>query len=580
MISEGYTGCQVLVTDTATTRGEAEATHDLVLPLYGILPNLFRVQNELPKVVQAEEQLIHAILLTEGSLSRDVKHGLLSVVARARRNNYCWSLHSRNGSEHSDCSSLLGRAAVKLASTGCTFSADDVGSLLRAGFNVESLLDVILTVALGQLLCTLSEALDPELEFEPRTALDPLPLPQPALDASTNVRPYLTEPPRRSFDFAPYATLRDTIGFIPSLFHAQGSRPDVIEAEVNAIEQIVVPEEHLSRTQKEATLLVLAAANANAYCVALQTQILAALGTPEDEIRQLTVNLRQASLSSSDFVLYEETKKLSWPVSGNEFSADRLRSAAFSSAQIFEACATAALGNFFATLQFGTGCIPDFAPEHVFTPKDLYRFAVQVRPISDVAAPDDPDSELVRQTQSGNKDAFEELVRRHNRRIFGTLAGILGDLDDARDATQEAFLKAFEHIGRFEGRSKFSTWLTSIAVNNATETLRRRKPTDSLDDIATDEDFRPRQVQQWERDPEEILSATQRNTLVREAVSRLPYKYRVAVLLRDISQFSTEDAATTLGLSVPALKARVLRGRLMLRESLAVHFVRPEKPNA
>jgi RNA polymerase sigma-70 factor (ECF subfamily) len=101
-----------------------------------------------------------------------------------------------------------------------------------------------------------------------------------------------------------------------------------------------------------------------------------------------------------------------------------------------------------------------------------------------------------------------------------------------------------------------------------------------VDEIESDEDFRPRQVQEWARDPESILSATQRNFLVREAVLRLPYKYRVAVLLRDISQFSTEDAAATLGLSVSALKARVLRGRLMLRESLAVHFTRQETPNA
>jgi RNA polymerase sigma-70 factor, ECF subfamily len=566
--------------DTATTRGAPEVTQDLLVRLYGRVPNLFRLQIELPKVVQAEGQLIHAILLTEGSLSRDVKHSLLSVVARARRNNYCWSLHSRDGSEQSDCSSLLGPAAVKLASTGCTFSADDVGSILRSGFNVESLLDVILTVALGQLFCTLSEALDPELEFEPPTALDPLPLPELELDASTPVGPYLNAPARHSFDFAPYASLRDTIGFIPNLFHAQSSRPDAIEAEVHAFEQIVVGEDHLNRTQKETILLVLAAANANTYCVALQSQVLAALGIPEDDIRQLTANPRQASLSGSDLILYQEVKKLSWPVSGNEFSAERLRSAGFSAAQILEACATAALGNFFTTLQFGIECVPDFTPQRVFTSKDLYRFAVQARPISDVVAPDDPDSELVRQTQSGDKDAFEKLVRRHNRRVFGTLAGILGDLDDARDASQEAFLKAFENIGRFEGRSKFSTWLTSIAVNTATEMLRRRKPTEPLDDIAIDEDFRPRQVQQWAKDPEEILSAMQRNTLVSEAVSRLPYKYRVAVLLRDISQFSTEDAAATLGLSVPALKARVLRGRLMLRESLAVHFTRREKPNA
>lgn len=566
--------------DTATTRGVPEVTQDLLVRLYGRVPNLFRLQNELPKVVQAEEQLIHAILLTEGSLSRDVKHGLLSVVARARRNNYLWGLHWKVWAQLSDISLELRHAAVKLASTGCTFGADDVNSLLQSGFTIDSVLDGILTIALGQLLCTLAEALNPELDFDPPATVDPLLLPGQQLDSKTDVSPCFNAAPRRGFDFAPYATLRDNLGFIPNLFHAQGSRPDVIEAEVNAFEQIVVPEEHLSRTQKETILLLIAAANANTYCVALQSQVLAALGIPEDGIRQLTVDPGQASLSSSDLALYEETRKLSWPISGNGFSTERLLSAGFSSTQVLEACTTAALGNFFATLQFGTGCVPDFAPQRVFTSKDLYRFTVQIRPISDVITPDDPDSELVRQTQSGDKDAFEELVRRHNRRVFGTLAGILGDLDDARDATQEAFLKAFENLGRFEGRSKFSTWLTSIAVNTATETLRRRRPTESLDEATIDQDFRPRQVQQWASDPEEILSAAQRNALVREAVSRLPYKYRVAVLLRDISQISTEDAAATLGLSVPALKARVLRGRLMLRESLAVHFISSEKPNA
>jgi len=566
--------------DTATTRGVPEVTQDLLVRLYGRVPNLFRLQNELPKVVQAEEQLIHAILLTEGSLSRDVKHGLLSVVARARRNNYLWSLHWKVWAQLSDISLDLRHAAVKLASTGCAFGADDVNSLLQSGFTIDSVLDGILTIALGQLLCTLAEALNPELDFDPPATVDPLSLPGQQLDSKTDVSPCFNAAPRRGFDFAPYATLRDNLGFIPNLFHAQGSRPDVIEAEVNAFEQIVVPEEHLSRTQKETILLLIAAANANTYCVALQSQVLAALGIPEDGIRQLTVDPGQASLSSSDLALYEETRKLSWPISGNGFSTERLLSAGFSSTQVLEACTTAALGNFFATLQFGTGCVPDFAPQRVFTSKDLYRFTVQIRPISDVITPDDPDSELVRQTQSGDKDAFEELVRRHNRRVFGTLAGILGDLDDARDATQEAFLKAFENLGRFEGRSKFSTWLTSIAVNTATETLRRRRPTESLDEATIDQDFRPRQVQQWASDPEEILSAAQRNALVREAVSRLPYKYRVAVLLRDISQISTEDAAATLGLSVPALKARVLRGRLMLRESLAVHFISSEKPNA
>jgi len=167
------------------------------------------------------------------------------------------------------------------------------------------------------------------------------------------------------------------------------------------------------------------------------------------------------------------------------------------------------------------------------------------------------------------------LVRRHSRRVFGTLAGLVGNMDDARDATQEVFLKAFEHIGTFRGRSKFSTWLTSIAINTGTELLRQRKPLESLEE-EDDEGFRPRQIESWADNPEQLLAASQRSELVREGVLRLPEKYRIVILLRDINQLSTEDAAEALGLSVPALKARLLRGRLMLRESLAPHFVRTE----
>ena len=87
-------------------------------------------------------------------------------------------------------------------------------------------------------------------------------------------------------------------------------------------------------------------------------------------------------------------------------------------------------------------------------------------------------------------------------------------------------------------------------------------------------------MQGWAEDPERLFAASQVNALVRDAVLRLPHKYRVAVLLRDINQLTTEEAAEALGLSVPALKARVLRGRLMLRESLAPHFMRPERTNA
>ena len=160
---------------------------------------------------------------------------------------------------------------------------------------------------------------------------------------------------------------------------------------------------------------------------------------------------------------------------------------------------------------------PDFPPARIFTPKDLY-LVDELRPVlppDEIHAPD-PDAELVKQVQDGNVDVFEELVRRHSGRVFGTVAGIVGNLDDARDATQDVFLKAFENISRFEGRAKFSTWLISIAINTGTEMLRHRKPPSRLGAIDDEEDFRPRQVQQWADDPEQIFSAAQRNELVRD----------------------------------------------------------------
>jgi RNA polymerase sigma-70 factor, ECF subfamily len=207
----------------------------------------------------------------------------------------------------------------------------------------------------------------------------------------------------------------------------------------------------------------------------------------------------------------------------------------------------------------------------VFTPKDLYPGDDQFRPTLEAVPVLDPDAALVAAIQGGDIDQFEQLVQRHSRRIFSTLAGIVGNRDDAHDATQDVFLKAFENIGGFEGRSKFSTWLMSIAINTGTEILRRRKPLEPLESD-DQEDFRPRRVQSWTGDPEQLFSAAQRDELVREAILRLPEKYRIALLLRDINQLSTEDAAAILQLGVPAMKARVLRGRLMLRESLASYF--------
>ena len=241
-----------------------------------------------------------------------------------------------------------------------------------------------------------------------------------------------------------------------------------------------------------------------------------------------------------------------------------------------EAVVVSGLANFLNILQAGLGAVPDFPPRRVLSPRDLYPSVKESRPMSDVAVSQDPDTEVVRRVQAGDVDAFEELVRHHSRRVFGILAGLLGNMDDIRDVTQDVFLKAFEHIGSFQGRSKFSTWLTSIAINTGTQLLRESKPLEPLEE-EDDEGFRPRQIQNWAENPEQLFAASQRDELVRAAVLRLPEKYRVVVLLRDLEQLSTEEAATALDLSIAALKARLLRGRLMLRESLAKHFICPGK---
>jgi RNA polymerase sigma-70 factor (ECF subfamily) len=113
-----------------------------------------------------------------------------------------------------------------------------------------------------------------------------------------------------------------------------------------------------------------------------------------------------------------------------------------------------------------------------------------------------------------------------------------------------------------------------IASNTDLQRLRDRRPSESLDDAGagSEEDVRPRQVRTWADNPEEMYSAAERRRLVEQGMLRLPAKYRVVLVLRDIEQLSTEDTATALGLGIPAIKSRLCRARLMLREALAPHF--------
>ena len=135
-------------------------------------------------------------------------------------------------------------------------------------------------------------------------------------------------------------------------------------------------------------------------------------------------------------------------------------------------------------------------------------------------------------------------------------------------------MKAFQHLGDFRGRSKFSTRLLSIAANTDVQLLSDRKRIKSLDadEVETNHVFRPLQIRAWSDNPEQLYSKTEMRTLVEDHVMKLPVKYRVVMMLRDIEQLCIEEAAAALGLSIPAVKSCHLRARMMLREALTPHF--------
>ncbi|MFY9529470.1 MAG: sigma-70 family RNA polymerase sigma factor [Candidatus Acidiferrales bacterium] len=203
--------------------------------------------------------------------------------------------------------------------------------------------------------------------------------------------------------------------------------------------------------------------------------------------------------------------------------------------------------------------------------------APKLDPISQspvAAVPVDNEAQLVAAAKAGDISAFETLVNRYERKIFRLAQNITQNREDAEDAMQEAFLKSFEHLGDFQGNSRFYTWLVRIAVNQALMKLRKRRPNQvSLDEEKdTGEDLIPREVEDWGPTPEERFEQTELRRILSTAIAELHPSFRVVFQLRDIDELSTEETAEALGLSVPAVKSRLLRARLKLRQKLDRNF--------
>jgi len=183
-----------------------------------------------------------------------------------------------------------------------------------------------------------------------------------------------------------------------------------------------------------------------------------------------------------------------------------------------------------------------------------------------------PDVALVERAKAGDEAAFEQLIRQYDRQIFRIARHITQNKEDAEDIVQDTFLKAYQKLHQFQGNSKFYTWLVRIAVNESLMRLRKRRnsKTVSMDeDVQTEEGSVPRDFADWTPDPEQQYGQGELGEILRKTIAGLPPGFRSVFTLRDVENLSTEETAEALGLSVPAVKSRLLRARLQLRERLA-----------
>lgn len=186
--------------------------------------------------------------------------------------------------------------------------------------------------------------------------------------------------------------------------------------------------------------------------------------------------------------------------------------------------------------------------------------------------------EILRAARTGDLDAFEKLVTRHEQRIYGLARRITGSDEDAQDVTQQTFLNAMQNLRGFRESSSFVTWLTAIAANVALKTVRKRRglPTRSLDEAtAPDAEGKiphPEFIADWRENPERLVDRQETRRLLDSAISELPPDYRAVFLLRDVEELSVKETAKALDVTENNVKVRLLRARLMLRERLTRIF--------
>lgn len=185
------------------------------------------------------------------------------------------------------------------------------------------------------------------------------------------------------------------------------------------------------------------------------------------------------------------------------------------------------------------------------------------------------ESALVARARKRDNDAFTALVNQHYRRIYRLAKRTMQNDHEAESVLQDTFLKAYEHISSIQESSKFSTWLTRIAMNEALMKLRKRRnhaavsPDEPRDPV---EGVGKRELAVWDGNPEQQYSQAEIQGILEQALESLWLNYRTVFLLRDVEELSLEETAETLGISMAAAKSRLFRARMILREKLTRRF--------
>jgi RNA polymerase sigma-70 factor (ECF subfamily) len=183
---------------------------------------------------------------------------------------------------------------------------------------------------------------------------------------------------------------------------------------------------------------------------------------------------------------------------------------------------------------------------------------------------------LIARILAGEKELFHELIRPYERMVYLTLLAIVKNEADAEDAAQEAVISSYRYLSSFRGHAKFSTWLTTIAINEGRKRLRKAKTAaeESIEEEVEgqDGDFTPAPLTDWREVPLEALERKELREALRTAVAELPDIYRHVFILRDLEELNIEETSQAMGISVGVVKVRLHRARIMLQKRLVPYL--------